>query len=503
MVKIRSLSIALASVVAVTSMCLLMGVRDAKAQSMDALLKRIEALESRSVGNVTAPKIRGLKLGFEIRHRFEARDNQDGDRTISGSDFTLQRTRIYLDANVNKNVRGYVKLQDVRTWGAEQNTVGNLARVDLHEGFVELRKLGDFYSLLDNVEVRAGRWQQWYGNHRWFGHLNWANQSRSYDGLRVRYDNKKNVWVDLWAYQVEEKDTGAVSGDIGNGNLNAGAGGGNVGGITTSLVGAKDQVFWGFYSHIKVAEGIAVEPYTAVRQIERLSGASRETRYHMGSRIVGKNIPWLPGVDFTFEQAFQRGRTYAGTGPGRSLSIDAHAGAYEVGYTFKDVAWTPRIGYAYVYATGDGDTADGDNETFSQLYPTGHARLGYIDFHGWQNIRDHQFHLTLKPSKKLLLKADFHDFRADQRLDGWYSVAGNLAGNRGASTGGAFTTDTDYGQEIDLTLKYKLMKNFGVVVGYTHYFTDDFVEDYANRPTGIGSDDQDADWFYLMTTMKF
>ena len=150
-------------------------------------------------------------MGFNIRHRFENRQNQLGDKNNTSTDFTLQRTRITLDADVNKNVRGVVRLQDVRTWGWELSSTGNLNRVDVNEAYVELRNLGDFHSLLNNVEVRAGRWQQWYGKNRWFGHLNWANQSRSYDGIKVRYDNKKNVWVDVWGYQINEEDTGAVS----------------------------------------------------------------------------------------------------------------------------------------------------------------------------------------------------------------------------------------------------------------------------------------------------
>jgi hypothetical protein len=258
------------------------------------------------------------------------------------------------------------------------------------------------------------------------------------------------------------------------------------------------------YSGIKVAEGITVEPYIAIRDRSNAINGEDETRYHMGGRLVGKNIPWLPGVDFTFEQAFQRGRTFRDSPTNRmTSSIDSYGGAYDLGYTFKNLPWTPRIGYSYVFASGDNDANDDENETFDHLYPTQHATMGYIDFHSWQNIRDHQGHLTLKPSKKLLLKVDYHNFRADQRLDAWYSVAGAA---RGGSSGGTFTTDNDYGQEIDLTLKYKLMKNFGVVVGYSHYFTDDFVEDYANRgntPSGSGNDDEDADWFYIMTTMKF
>ena len=532
MMKIRNYFIVFASVFAISSMCALVGARDVKAQeseSMSSLIKRIEALEaSPRNGNVVAPKIRGLKLGFEIRHRFEFRDDNNGNENSLTSDFTLQRARIYLDADVNKNVRGYIKLQDVRTWGAEHSTVGNLSRVDLLEGFVELKNLGEYSSLLKNVEARVGRWQQWYGKNRWFGHLNWANQSRSYDGLRLRYDNKKNVWVDLWAYQINEDQTGGASGDntfgstatgvnttvntTNNGNLDlipffttSGTGTGTGTGQTAGNRRQQDELFWGMYAGVKLVDGITVEPYIAIRQRSRDADASRgsdfpmpgEQRYHMGGRLVGKNIPWLPGVDFTFEQAFQRGRVEATNY--RSNSIDAYGGAYDLGYTFKNMPWTPRVGYSYVFASGDDDLTDGDSETFSHLYPTGHATMGYIDFHAWQNIRDHQVHLTLKPSKKLLLKADYHMFSAADRLDAWYTVGGAA---RGGSMGGAFTTDDDYGDELDLTIKYKLLENFGVVAGYSHYFVDDFVEDYANRGGGTDND-SDADWFYIQTTMKF
>ena len=45
---------------------------------------------------------------------------------------------------------------------------------------------------------------------RLIGTLGWANQGRSYDGARVRWDNEKH-WVDVFAWQINEKETGGVS----------------------------------------------------------------------------------------------------------------------------------------------------------------------------------------------------------------------------------------------------------------------------------------------------
>jgi hypothetical protein len=460
-------------------------------------------LESRSVGgNVNAPKIRGLKIGIDLRHRFELRDDDGGDKRSATSDFTLQRMRLSLDADVNKNVRGFVKLQDSRTFGAEgslgNGTVGNLARVDLLEGYAELRNLGDLSPLLENIELRVGRWQWFYANHRLIGTLNWANEARSYDGARIRW-KKDNNWVDVFFASIEEDQTGAVAGE-------------------EDGMAEYDELFWGLYSHFKVSNGLAAEPYFIIRNRSRDADGDRggpadgEQRYTAGFRIHGKKIPSLPGIDFTLEQAWQFGRVEEGNNANvalryRSKDIDAFAGAWGVGYTFSNVAWSPRIGYQFAIASGDDDSADRDAETFSQLYPTGHARLGYIDFHGWMNIQAHKIEFSCKPSKKLLFKADLWFFDNDEENDAWYTVGGAArTGADNAAEAKATNTNRDdtYGQELDITVKYKLFKNFGVVAGYSHYFVDDFIEDSVNGGVGAtGNNDSDTDWFYLQTTMKF
>jgi hypothetical protein len=72
MLRIRNYFITFAVVFAISSAYAVIGVQDAKAQStMGDLIKRIEALESKGGGNVTAPKIKGIKIGGSIRHRFE------------------------------------------------------------------------------------------------------------------------------------------------------------------------------------------------------------------------------------------------------------------------------------------------------------------------------------------------------------------------------------------------------------------------------------------------
>ncbi len=129
-----------------------------------------------------------------------------------------------------------------------------------------------------------------------------------------------------------------------------------------------------------------------------------------------------------------------------------------------------------------------------------------MDVTSWQNIKDHQIHLNVKPTKKLVIDVKAHFFKLDEVNDNWWHIGGaavNRAG--GLASGGTFTNaagttgrlDDELGQEIDVTLKYKMFENFGVVAGYSHFFAGDYIED-----TG-GGVDRGIDWFYLQTTVKF
>ncbi|MDR4496696.1 MAG: alginate export family protein [Candidatus Scalindua sp.] len=574
--KIRGVILTFASVVVFSTTCLLLGTQEANATAPEGsaygdLLARIEALESRPTGNVTAPDIRGVKIGMDIRHRFEIRDMmiRDGQEISTGTapgtrgdlgnvtrlangtlqrsaglgtltgatqtnvgrdettDFTLQWARISLDADVSDNVRARIMLQDARTFGEEGSTIGNLQRTDVQEGYVELRNLGNISSILKNIELRGGRWQAAYGDHRLIGNLPWANQTRAYDGARLRWDNKKGHWIDVFAWQINEKESGVANG-------------GNLG--TSDSEDDIEEVFYGFYSHFKVCDGVEFEPYGLVRARSRedtepadntisltsagnriasstLGVGTGEQRYTAGFRMHGSQIPGLGGTDFTIEPAWQFGHTEGlrtidignlARGYNTTVTNDIQAWAIhaEIGYTFVNTMWSPRIGYAYSFASGDSRPGEGAVKTFDHLYPTGHAHNGYMDLVGWQNIVDHQIHLSARPSKKLVLDAKLHFMSLDEEADNMYGVAGGTGYGGGMSivrqgsdsyvqNGVVRDVDNTLGQELDLTFSYQMFKNFNVVGGYSHFWADDWIQD-----TGSGVD-RGVDWAYLMTNVKF
>ena len=508
----------------------MIGVQDAKAQStMGDLIKRIEALESKGGGNVTAPKIKGLKISGHIRTRFEANANfisnkgsvptrqssglytrtitaplQGGGNSTNTSigvkrshNFVMQRIRLGFDFDINKNVRAHAMIDSNRAFGGDQSTIQGNANdtASMKQAYFELRNLGDISSILDNVSLLVGRKQWAYGDQRLIGHLNWTNVGRTHDGIIAKWKRGKN-WVDVYISQI------GVDGTNGAGPGQAIADNNR----TEYLYG-----FWGHFQNPLGVEGILAEPYLFINDAEKSTVDSDNgfERWFGGLRLVGKKMPGLPGIDFSVEPTWQWGeeeKVSQGNGSGgHSVDIQAFGIGVKAGYTFSNIPWSPRVGYEFEYASGDdkpgtSKTAQSSSKTFDNLYPLGHAHLGYMDIHGFQNIMAHAVRLSAKPSKKLLLKADLWFFEADEEADSLYSVAGTTSrfgADQVTSQQGTVNVDDEYGQELDLVAKYKLFKNVGVVGGYSHYFTGDFMED-TNHGTQPG-----MDWFWLQAAVKF
>ena len=175
---------------------------------------------------------------------------------------------------------------------------------------------------------------------------------------------------------------------------------------------------------------------------------------------------------------------------------EAWAFAGKTGYTFKNVAWTPRLGFEYDYASGDSDSSDNTHETFDNLYPTNHMAgiYGFADLVSWQNMHDFRGNIKVSPTKKMTVQADYHYFLLAEEGDGWYLANAALAsGTRPA--GGYDTSDQELAQEVDLTVSYDLYKNVKILAGYSYFAA------RIGLRSNIG--DTDTNWAYLQTTVTF
>lgn len=467
------------------------------------------------VNNATLPGAAGIPLSFGKRLDGTPFEAFKFDRPGRDDDYVLNQTRLWADADVNEHLRVFIQLQDARTFGAEGQTVGYAADsgsaggensiLDLHQGYFDLKKLFDL-----PLTVRVGRQEIVWGDHRVIGNFVWSNVGRVFDAGRFMWDTD-TIHAEVIAAKIDE-----------DGYLLSGAGTGNQKVATSS--GSSDENMYAAQLAFKklvpsallelmyicksdqddTGAGIAGTGYGTPKvgaidtYGERTSGAGDPVNIHdFGVRIDGK-VPNLDAIDYTIESHVQVGNY--GT-----KDQEAWAFAGKTGYTFKNVAWTPRIGFEYDYASGDSDPTDATHETFDNLYPTNHWQgiYGFADLVSWQNMHDFRAQVKVSPTKKLTAQVDYHYFMLAEENDGWYLANGTLATPRtpiglpGTPSGksGYDTSDDQLADEIDLTVSYDLYKNVKILAGYSWFGAGDWIEN------NIG--DVDTSWGYLQTTVTF
>lgn len=420
-----------------------------------------------------------IDIGGQLRFRGEYRNDYDlKDNVHSRTDddeFILGRFRLWTRLTPSKYFQAFVEVQSAWEWESENIDTdlpdiggGNIFqdRLDIQQAYVDIHLLPDTLPLY----VRLGRQNLNYGKQRLMGSFQWANVARSFDAVRIRYDDK-TWWVDAYIAQVVVHDDNNFN-DTDNGLPNA----------------ADDSTFYSIYGGYRGFELADFELYWIYRDNEDAGDRKVHT---IGTRFEGKNGPW----DYDGEFAYQFGDWSEET------HIDHQAFALHLGggYTFKDAPWRPRIGIQYNYATGDDDPADGDHGTFDNLFPTNHLHYGYIDFFSWRNMHHLQFELQFFPAKRLWIKTHLHFFWNDEEKDQWYNAGGGAtAGVRAAARRNA---DSFIGEELDIVVNYVpnlpgIGKALSVQAGYSHFWGEDFVSDT------IGGNDG-ADFAYLMTVLKF
>jgi len=379
------------------------------------------------------------------RHLYSPAD-PDGDRRF---DFTHMRTRVRFDASVEDWIDAVVELQDVRTFGEEGSTTADTEGVDLKRGFLRLEEIAG-----EPVSVDLGRFVLAYGDQRLIGDLEWVDQGRSYDGVRVSYASGDH-YADLFGTRIRDDAFGL----------------------------ADEQDLLGVYGGVHdVVDGLGVEGYALLfRDQADLAGETGvgDTRFlTLGSRLAGAT----GAFDYTGEVALQ-------TGEVRDDDLSAWAFAVVGGYTFRDTSWQPRLLLEVDYASGNDSPGDGDNETFQTLFPTNHKHYGYADLLGWSNLFDIRSGVSVKPAKRLAISFDWHHFRLADPDGGWINAAGQTI------RPGASGASRDLGDELDLLVRYGVTDTFSLLAGWSHFFAGEFVDDTGR--------DRDADFLYLQALLKF
>ncbi len=394
-----------------------------------------------------------LTLGGQARLRFESETDKSfgGGSGPSQDAFLLQRYFIHADLKHADGLRFFLQgkfahgnYRDKGGWAGLED------HADIHQAFGDIP--------FGSTMLRLGRQELQYGKQRLISPLDWGNLRRTFDGVKI-FGEMPNWRWDAFAVRPVINDR-------------------------RNLDDADEQKdFYGLYTTWKGSKALAADFYALLLKDNNLTTNSngrtgRRTVYTIGNRLYSKRGNW----DYETEAAAQFG-TYAGD------RIRAWMATIGGGYTFKNVAWKPRLGLLYDYASGDRNPSDGTHSTFNQLFPLGHAWLGYLDRVGRSNVHAIKAQLKVEPSKKITAWADFHTFFVDQDQDSLYSASGSAL--RTPTGSGS----NKIGHELDLTMKYAINKHTTALVGWAHLWPGGFIE-----RTGTS---EDADLFYAQVEYKF
>ena len=447
-----------------------------------------------------------VTFDLQERFRWEIRDNNfdfNSDvNALTDDNWFLQRFRIGLMIKPTSWLKIYAQGQDSREINSDRpDFPGQLGAegddtFDLRQGYIEIGNSKEF-----PLTLKLGRQILSYGDERLIGAFDWNNIGRTFDAAKLRWEEK--LWsLDAFAATVVVPKRGEYNqSDFVNGTENE-----------------RDQVFSGLYFSTTALPFQTTELYALYlyenQNPKYLPNALSDTGFvTFGLRVKSKPGYFAPdpapvpvdgkavadgksepaplppkrpvGFDYDAEFAYQ-------TGEVRGLDLTAWAVHGGIGYTF-DVAWLPRIGVAYNYGTGDGDPADGDIETFQNLFPTNHKFYGQMDVFSWQNMQDLEVSVKAQPLKSVTLKAEYHAFWLASTDAVWYRANGVTAVR---PLNAAARNASNYaGSEVDFTVQWNVTKNVALEAGYSHFFAGDYLSD-----TGPSDD---ADFGYVQATLTF
>jgi len=449
-------------------------------------------------------------VDVQERLRLEGRENNfdfnDSVNSSTDDRYLLQRFRLGLRLKPAGWFQTYVQGQDTREIGSERANVPFVLGAegddpfDLRQAYVEIGNLNEF-----PLALKAGRQELSYGDERLIGAFDWNNFSRTFDAIKLRYENQpRKFWADIFGARVVNiHDFGPAGND--GWHFNHSDGNDNVAGLyagTTALSFQTTEAYF-LYRHKEDNNPRyfdSATPANAARAYD-----IQQEIYTVGLRL--KSTPGqLHGFDYELEGAYQWGRaggrltnSFPNAG-GVMLDHNAFAATIKGGYTWTKSDWKPRLGLEYSVASGDKSQDDRSDESFLNLFPTNHKFYGYMDLFAWKNIHNLAAQLKFTPYqdpaaawKAVTVQLDYHAFWLYTNEDAWYRANG-VATIRNP-TPAARNADTFVGTEFDLTISYSPLKWVKLQAGYSHFFAGDYL-----RATGPATD---ADFGYLQTTLSF
>lgn len=410
-----------------------------------------------------------FSTGGEIRHRYMNEDNRLRPGGPIQSNNHLLRWRHYLDVKASDWLRFYVEGIHADSYDGEAPPQPiDINRWDLQNFFVDAKL---FEGDLGTHTARFGRQELLFGRQRLVSPLDWANTRRNFQGLRYMLKGD-DYNLNIFAVHPVNTATGYQPLAVQDNSFDQ---------------PNRSVQFTGAYFTYTGMTNTVVDAYWMYQNTEfDIAARPDGSRHTMGSRY-SRLFPIMDECDqecrvwdFDTEGAFQFGE---------DNDQEVFAGMYTaiLGHTWKQATWTPRIAGLFYYGSGDRSPTDTKNNTFSVLWPLGHAYWAISDNLSGQNLYDYSLQADVKPTSKTAITAAYHWFALASNGDKAYNVAGAPVGAPG--------NGRNLGEALDLYGYYAVNPNFDVQLGYSWFWYGTFIENTTPR--------NDATQFYIQTSLRY
>ncbi len=285
----------------------------------------------------------------QLRVRSEM-DSRNFDPDSAPNTYTLMRSRLGADIQLDDRLSIFLQAQDSRVFG-QAGTLTNESNLDLHQGYIESERI-----LSDLVGFRVGRMELSYGNERILGAVGWHNVGRVFDGVVVDLDFGTSS-LDVIAMTIRNNHDYAPIATR----------------QATQAVTDEGSNLFGLYSETRLQDGMNFDTYLLweqdrIRMPEESQDDYRMSRITIGGYSKGDLSDQL---GYQTELAFQTGRLHDET-------VLAYMLTGSLEYRMSDTGLSSvELGYDHLSGTGRDSDFYG---SFDPAYHTGHKFYGFMDY---------------------------------------------------------------------------------------------------------------------------
>ncbi len=430
--------------------------------------------------------------GIQIRSELDGRDFSNLTYPYS---YTGLRTRIAVEKSLFNHVSFFAQIQDSRVYGEETSWTANMKNLDLHQGYVMINNIFD-----QPLYLKGGRFEMSYSSGRIIQSSQWSYIGGSFDGLILDYKTDA-FYVDLFGFTTANSKS-LLSSSIPD--------------TTQYPYPSKNDVgmsVWGFWGNAKITKDQQVNLFTYYEFNGKKADEIHNDlmRFTSGLNYELKIGDFSANVEFGYQ--FGTGNYKIGKNPAKySYSMKATSDTtYKIvkdstitdKYGNLDIAsYMAFIGLKYNFSplvvSVNADIMSGTKYTekekvnvFYGDYASKHTFFGYMDYFSnldkstkGRGVNDYFLRLEYLPKES--------PFSA--QLDGHYfltNVPYQMADK---------SENSNLGQEVDLVLKYKALKNTTVEWGGSVFLPGDVSKDVYSLKSGttVIKREDPAFWTYLM-----